>query len=537
VDEVRRVVKYLRVSTDEQKKKQTVGNQAEALKRYEAARPDAMVVDEFVDEGVSGTVAFGERAQGRRLLVAARAGKFDEVWVVRADRLGRDAADMLVLWRTFKELEVKPVGTEQSIESYLSYGIQALFADDEHETIRSRLLAGTERWAAEGCYVGGMAPLGYMVALGEDKRSRLVPNDTIVWSNLTEADVARRIFNHLAIDRWSCRRIAIEFNRLGISTSSDPRSRRGRRASNIQPIWRPGHVRNIVVNPVYRGVYQFGRRSNKADRPVIMGPCHRLVSDEIWYAAQETLAENRIIPKNSTYVALLRSVIKCAECGLTFCTARGRGDIRWYRCNGYMVERAGKDYRCIAKSIKNSDIEPPVWSDIERFLRNPGDVLDELAADVVEPPAAAIEADRITIETALADLEDRRRRKLSQHERGHINDEELDGALLTLAGDKAEIERRLAALTPTEDLPDVLDADLLEALRERLESGLTAEQRQEIAKLLIRQITVHTFVSENGKKQARVEVQYRFSSPGVVPTRNGTRASQNYTNLKRVVYV
>ena len=45
-----------------------------------------------------------------------------------------------------------------------------------------------------------------------------MPSDEILWSNFTEADVVRKIYNRLAVDGWSCVRIAKEFNSLGIPT-------------------------------------------------------------------------------------------------------------------------------------------------------------------------------------------------------------------------------------------------------------------------------------------------------------------------------
>ena len=40
-----------------------------------------------------------------------------------------------------------------------------------------------------------------------------------MWAGLSAADVVRRIYDHLAVDGWSCVRIATEFNSLGVPTS------------------------------------------------------------------------------------------------------------------------------------------------------------------------------------------------------------------------------------------------------------------------------------------------------------------------------
>jgi hypothetical protein len=73
------------------------------------------------------------------------------------------------------------------------------------------------RAAREGRYIGGIVPLGFKV-VGHKQTARMEPCEEIMWADLSEAGVVRRIYNHLAIDGWSCVRIAREFNDLGIPT-------------------------------------------------------------------------------------------------------------------------------------------------------------------------------------------------------------------------------------------------------------------------------------------------------------------------------
>ena len=72
---------------------------------------------------------------------------------------------------------------------------------------------------------------------------------------------------------------------------------------------------------------------------------------------------------------------------------------------------------------------------------------------------------------------------------------------------------------------------------ERLDEGFTDGQRNEIVRLLVRQITVYTTPNAKGGKDLRLVIEYRFSSDWCSQTLNGTGASHNYTNLRRVVHV
>ena len=119
-----------------------------------------------------------------------------------------------------------------------------------------------------------------------------------MWADLSAADVVRRIYHHLASDGWTCPHIASEFNSLGIPTSyrRDGRGVRGRRT---QGLWRSGHIRNLVVNPVYRGLLQYGRRSTKPNgREVISASVSPLVSEDVWNAAhRHSQAQPRHAPQ------------------------------------------------------------------------------------------------------------------------------------------------------------------------------------------------------------------------------------------------
>ena len=176
-----------------------------------------------------------------------------------------------------------------------------------------------------------------------------------MWENLSAADVVRRIYHHLAVDGWTCPRIASVFNSLGIPTAyrRDGRGVRGRRT---QGLWRSGHIRNLVVNPVYKGVLQYGRRSTRPNgRSVISSSVPPLVSDEVWNAAISTLKRNRAMPRNSCHNYLLRSLIRCAVCGLSFCGTWAREEPR-YRCNGSMAHRGPLQGKCIGASIKGEQV-------------------------------------------------------------------------------------------------------------------------------------------------------------------------------------
>lgn len=521
---IRRVAVYVRVSSEDQAERGTIRTQVAEIRRRLEQDPSIVVVGEYADDGISGTVPLVDRPDGGRLLADARAGGFTEVWVYRLDRLGRDLIGLALARRELNGLGIRLISALEGEPDEFMFDIQSAVAANERRVFLRRSADGMARAARDGRYCGGIVPFGYH-AEGRQESARLVPDESNVWADQTAADLVRWIYERLGLDGWSCRRIADDLNARGVPTHYS-RDGRGVRGKRTQGLWRAGRIRNLVVNPIYRGEQRYGRRSAKAKREVIAAPIVALVSPALWHAAQETLTANRTIAKNTRRRYLLRGAIRCGICGLSYCGSQGRGEVGWYRCTGQLVERGPIVGRCWGQSIRTDAIEPFIWADIERWLRNPGEVLDDLdGRGERDAQSAIVVAESITLARALDALEGQRRQALALNIRGRLADRELDAELDRIAAEKTELECRLPAVQPADSLAMPAAAiDLLDELRGRLDAGLTDEQRQEIVRLLVRAVVQTETPAEGRKKTARVTVEYRF--PVVVETFTGTGSSR-----------
>ena len=513
--DLKRVATYERVSSEDQRERETIKTQSDALAQRLAYDPTVRLVARFSDDGVSGTIPMGKRLGGRRLLQAAQSREFDELWVYNIKRLGREVIDLLVLIRQLEPLGVRLVSLQEGEQTGIGYDMQVVLADYDRRHLLKVLADGMNRTAREGRYTGGIVPLGYVV-LDRKQHARVTPCDEHFWGNWTEADSVRQIYHWLAVEGWSCGKIADYLNSLGVPTaySKDGRLvKRGQRKERTQGVWRSGRIRNLARNPVYGGEQHYGRRSTNPDgREVIVAKVPALVSPEIWEAAQKTLSGNRLMAKNTRRSYLLKSVIRCGICGLTYIGSWGRG-FAWYRCNGRLTDRGPIPERCLALALKGPDIDAVVWDDIERFLRDPGDILEELAQEgTMDAGAAIAEAERLTLESAMVDLAGRRKKAIDLYTRDQISDAELDELLAEIGRERDGVAKRLDELQEAASEPqEPLDPDLLEQVRRRLNEGLNDTQRQEVVRLLVKRITVHTAVEPEGKK-AKLLIEYRFPS-------------------------
>lgn len=440
----RRVATYERVSSEDQRDRETIKTQTDEIARHLERQPGVELVSRYVDDGVSGTIPLAERPDGRRLLADAAAGHFEEIWVYKVDRLGRDAVDLLVVRRRLDALGIALVSVVEGQPDLLGYDVQAVVADHYRREFARRSADGMNRAAREGRYTGGIVPFGYRVE-GHKASARLVPDEATVWADRSAANLVRDMYERLALRSQSCRAIAADFNAAGIPTHY-VRDGRGVRGLRTQGLWRAGRIRNLVVNPLYRGELRYGSRTAKRDREVIAAPIEALVSPTLWQEAQDALARNRRSAKNSGHVYLLRGVMHCGMCGLTLVGSADRSGGR-YRCGGELLERGPIAGRCPSCSVRVNAIEPPIWADIERWLRNPGDVLDGVDGPAErEAQGAVAEAESITLARALEALEGQRKQATALNIRGRLPDGELDDQLDRIHTERTALEARVAAL-------------------------------------------------------------------------------------------
>src|ERR1035437_2407778 len=497
------VALYLRVSTEEQRERQSIVTQRDFGQRY-CELHQLPVYEIFADDGVSGTVPIESRPAGKRVLAAARQGKFDQLLVFKLDRLGRETRLIL---NSVAELEKHGVRIRSMTEEFdtatatgrLMLTMLSGFAAHEREVIRERSVAGTNRCAEAGAWLGGVVPYAYrkegekgqgrlvindekirlkrtMLAgfaaherermrersvagtnrcaeagawlggvvpyayrkEGEKGQGRLVINDEkIPGFEISEADVVRTIYCMSAVEKKSCQNIADHLHRTGIpctSARNTENAATGKRNRRIAAMWRSSHVRNMIANRTYMGEHLFGKRTKNPKRKVIVRAVPAIVTEETWNRAQQVLRSNQMIAKRNVRTPfLMRGLIKCGLCILTFSGARAsaRHPAQYYHCNGRQFARGlyglpGK--KCPGKSINGEYVERVIWADIESFLRDPGEILERLRERL-----SMKGNERQRQQKELEQLRDRLEEKTTERERmlglfrrGRIDDATLD---------------------------------------------------------------------------------------------------------------
>ncbi len=517
---------YVRVSTEEQRERQSIVTQREFANRY-CALHELPIHETYADDGVSGTVPLHLRPGGIRLLQDARSGKFSQLLIFKLDRLGRETRLILDAEAELRKLNVRVRSMTEEFDTGSPTGQLMLtmlsgFATHEREVIRERSVLGTNRLAEAGAWLGGIVPYGYRKQ-GERAQSRLaVCEELAPGLNVSEAEVVRTIYRMCAKEKKSCQRVADHLNRTAVPCGSAFDT--GKRKARTATFWRPSHVRNMIANTTYMGIHLYGKRSVDKNRKPISRPVPAIVPEETWQEAQKVLRKNKIMSKrNGSQPFLLRGMIKCGVCGLTYSALRiGEQKGHYYRCNGRQFARArhgleGK--KCLSKNLNGEYVERLVWADIEAFLRNPGDVLEKLRQRMSSQDGEREQRQKglDSLMSRLGEKTGERERVLGLFRRGRIDDAALDTQLDLIdaeaAGLQAEIETASRFLSATDQTEQFRNAEsLLALLRKRLEQPISPDLKRQIVEALVESVIANT-VERWGVAQSEITITYRFGQP------------------------
>jgi site-specific DNA recombinase len=370
---------YARVSTDKQKKEQTIDSQLDALRN--ATRDGGYELLQeyvFVDENYSGSRL--DRPGLDRLRDLASEGAFEAVLVCSPDRLARQYAYQFVVVEELKRAGLEVVFLNHSLgespEERMLLQIQGVFAEYERALIQERTRRGRLFAARQGRVNWGQVPYGYRIIY----KTHTTPQKLMVKES--EAEVVRQMYRWLVEEELSTSAIAKRLGECGV-----PRPKSGDPSG-----WPQSTVSDMLRNAFYKGVGYYNRNkrvdatqpwmqrgykdrrpgnlTSKTLRPEeewIAVKVPAIIDPETWDLAQEQLKKNRHRAKrnNKKHEYLLRSLLVCGRCG-----RRMMG--RWTSSGGHYVCKfrypKSAPNSCQGRTVMSKEIELLVWEYIKELL-------------------------------------------------------------------------------------------------------------------------------------------------------------------------
>lgn len=529
-----RIAVYCRVSSEDQQERGTIENQIEFAQKY-CDLHQLNVVAWYKDDGVTGTLPLEDRPLGAELMADAKARKFDLLLMYKIDRLGRTARVILNAVYDLEQHGVKirsmtePFDTGDPSGRFL-LTILAGVADIERENTLARLWHGANRAAKAGKWLGGIVPYGYLI---NDEGYLEINNNPLPGFDLAEPDVVRLIFRLIAEKGMSTIKASDYLNALGVPPhyqKDNRKLRRGKREVSTAGIWRPNAVGRIIKNTTYKGIHYYGKRSNK-QREVIEREVPAIVPVEVWEKAQQVLKNNQIISRrNSKHQYLLRGLIKCGECGLTYhgtyFSAPAGKPKHYYICGGKTAYRGPLDGKCKSKNIPRDWIDTLVWETCVNFINNPGEAIEELRGNMEQKKSQkkSLQSELKLLNRSLEFKESEKQSILDLYRKKIIAIGDVTEQLTKIEQETAKLKERLQELE--KQFQDELSysdqfesaEELLANLREKINDP-PFEIRQQVVNILVDKVVVHTEPPQppSTRPTANVVVNYNFTK--LLPTR------------------
>ena len=377
---MKRVAIYMRVSTANQEKEETIENQRMELKtRLEKDKETIQLLTDcvYADEGWSGLSL--ERPALDQMRADAANKKFDAVYVY--DR-GRIARKFLLQEIVIDELRTHGIETVslhdisgESDEERLMGGVMGIFHEYERIKITERMRIGKLRKVRENKKL-----LGYNPKYGYDYVPRIKGvSDGKFVINKKQAEVVVMIFEWSA-DGMSKYGIREELFNRGILPAKAKRN-----------MWSTSVIDRLLRDTTYTGVHYYNKsesvptknhRTDEKYRKVLKGSRVQrpksdwlkvevpiIVAPELFERVQKQLARNkRARSNNKKNNYLVGGVIEC-PCGFARTGDPANGCL-YYRCTDRLNNALGTR-KCKEYGINATVLDDLVWSNLQELLTQP----------------------------------------------------------------------------------------------------------------------------------------------------------------------
>jgi len=517
----RKVAIYCRVSTEEQKERGSIQTQIQEIENY-CSREALIIGYRYIDDGVSGTITFENRPEGKKLLDDAKEGLFDTLIIWKIDRIARECRISLNLEDTLTKLDIKLISITENFdfstsEGMLLFSMQSAFAQHERDKIRERSIAGTNRVVKDGKWAGGIIPYGYKK---DENGYPVVNHEKILNCKYSEAEIIDKIYKWVGEDGLSMVKVAEKLNNLGIPThyAKDKRDfykpiqnfksseleqidLSNRRRGKTSNRWQPARISNMLRNTMYKGCHEYGKRS-KTQRPTIKRKVPVIVSEELWEKTCTNLKNNhKWAKRNSIREYLLRGLIRCSCCGRTFIGSCYKDKVTtYYRCNGKLTStEVSTGKKCPSKNIKGEWIENFVWEELKFWILNQEqlELLLEAKLEEYDKGKGNYFSEHAIIRDKIINKDREREDIISLYRKQIINMSDVEKQLEEIDKEKAALEAMLEDLKSkmitfdsTEKAIEEIKNDL-DKYKDELSNGeLSFNEKRKIVEIFIKEINV-----------------------------------------------
>ena len=485
-----RYLEYLRKSRmdtdyEEVSVEETLSRHRQILDKF--CKEKRLNVVEVLEEVVSGE-SLASRPQMMRLLELVNTGMYNGVVCMDIERLSRgssmESGYIMQVFQTNDCKIITPGKTydlqNESDEQFTD--MKFMFSRYEFKTINKRLVRGRNQSAAEGKFMGSMAPYGYRAYKLPGEKGNSLEIEPV------EAEVVRMIYDMYGQQGMGYNAIAYRLNDLHIP------ARKGE--------WSQTSVVNILNNEVYLGKIRWRRepikrivkdgaltkkRIQNDDYELYDGRHEAIITQEQWdrVKAVQVKRGHASVKKDRKLKNPFAGILYCENCGSIMKRYIPHADhpTPWFRCT---------TRNCDCKAIKCSVAEDAIYGSMEQWLEEYTIQLELEDNQSVDPITSELD----TVRAQLAQLQTQQNCICEYLEKGVYTIDMFTKRNASLAKEiqlLQKSESELLRLQAEGSRKDQLSSQIVPITQHILECypKLTIEEKNRLWKLVLKKATIY----------------------------------------------
>ena len=399
-------------------------------------------IEIYKEEGFTGEDL--DRPEMNRLRHDIQKNNFTHIICTHPDRLSRDMTDKLIVCREFEKngIELVFVDTEykNTPEGQLFFNMQSAIAQYELALIKKRTVRGRIRKVIKDKQIMPMRipPYGYDWVNGQ-----LIINEK-------EAEFVKLIYRWYVFDQLTMREIGERLYSLGaIPKKGESKN------------WSASTIGKILKSEIYIGKYYYNRRSTKKVKGEktkggnikkiytirdksewIEVEVPAIIDKQLFELAQKQKLKNtKRLGRNNKHQYLLKSMIKCGNCGRTWQATTYNGKFNsdgsrktypMYRCPNKYPKKYGPEIeRCKTPTIRTDILDNYIWNLIVDIIKNP-DLFINRNENKTESSLSQLENMINLINNQIMEKEKEKEKIKLMFRKSIIDEEELETEIQTL---------------------------------------------------------------------------------------------------------
>ncbi len=421
-----KAAEYLRISREDGDKEESdsIGSQKDITHEYVDLNDDIALVDEYVDDGWSGTNF--SRPDFERMMEDIKSGKVNCVIVKDLSRFGRNY--ILVgqyLEMIFPLLNIRFVSVVDRIDSVKDpasinnalVSFKNVMNDEYCRDISNKVRSSLDRKRSKGEFVGSFASYGYFK--DPDDHHHLVIDPTA-------AEVVRNIYQWF-LGGMSIIGIAKKLNQLGIPNPTMYKKQLGFNYRHPEGelcdgLWPDSSVKRILKNRIYTGDMVQSKTKVKSykvqvsanvpeDQWIIVPGTHEaIIPQEEFETVQQLLRRDTRTAPGISHVSIFGGFLRCADCKRAMgkkSTSQPYKKYYYYVCQTF---RKGDRDACTKHTIREEKLYQAVLTTIQAQIQLAVS-MDEVLKDLKKQDVKARRSSRLE---SMLEMKKQEHAKISQ---------------------------------------------------------------------------------------------------------------------------